>query len=221
MSFYQIKVYSDKWRGAKIIMARKKSGPSKKDGVVRSASGRISRAIDAVKAREDLEIDRAVKNRMKLWGLNEKQARSQMAGYPIGVLCLNWSTSPNANNSNAIDVRQHDALVGLWELHARYLKAIDSPSTIASPGFEMVSRGMPIIADIDDENEITRTNKIRARYADVRRVVSDCIGLVGWSRVIEIACRQNPVIHNADVAFLRMAANEINRLWNDRNRLAA
>lgn len=219
---YRVAIHSKNKRGVVYIMAKKKTGP-KPLNLPREPNGRISRAVDVEAMREAENKRPVVEARARMHGITMKAARDQKAGYPIGLLNLAWSHMAGADNSNAIDNHQHDALVGLWMLYVRYLRAIDNPHSLGSPGFEMVSSGLRIISDIDDADEAERNAKTRSRYNDVRTEVQSCpdIGLVGWSRVIDIACKQQPVLHNRDIAFLRLAANIINRLWSGKRKLAA
>ncbi len=93
-------------------MARKK-----KQGVKRTASGRISRAADAYQ--ENLD---PIQTRMRLFGLSEKDARDQKASTFVGRLQL----------TKAISQAQYDAAQEWLSVREKYQRAIKSPDALRS-----------------------------------------------------------------------------------------
>lgn len=93
------------------------AGRKRKNGVKRTASGRVSRAQDAYT--ENLD---PILTRMRLFGLTEKDARDQKASTFIGRLQL----------TKIISQAQYDAAQEYLKLYEAFQRAVKSPDALRS-----------------------------------------------------------------------------------------
>lgn len=98
-------------------MAR--AGRKRKEGAVRTTSGRISRAASAYQ--ENIE---PILTRMRQFGLSEKDARDQKASTFVGRLQL----------TRVLSQPQYDAALEFFQLHDRYKRAISAPDGLKVSG---------------------------------------------------------------------------------------
>lgn len=105
-------------------MAR--AGRKRKANVVRTASGRISRATDVQQENVD-----PILTRMRLFGLSEKDARDQKAGTFVGRLQL----------TGVISRQQYDAAIAYLEITEAYKRALGAPDGLKSSDAKSGDRG--------------------------------------------------------------------------------
>jgi hypothetical protein len=107
-----------------------KRGPKRQQGVKRTASGRISRAVDA--HYEHLE---AIHTRMRLFGLSESDARDQKAATFLGRLYLTGQLGKRPGSDNMWEAAQE--LLRMRDAYKRALKAPDALRNSTGSGGDM------------------------------------------------------------------------------------
>ena len=200
-------------------MGKAKPGPKPAPNIKRQPNGQPSRAVDARKSREDIERQTAIDARMRVRNLRESDARSQMAGYPVGRLCLaaRW----DMDGKRSLTPQQHDALVQFSRLRFRYLAAIGAAKPLATPpSADMVSSETSAwVLDVEDEDRAKANAAVRSRYADARSAIFS-LGEGALRAVVRVACDEQDAAP-ADILVLGQAANLLIGLWSAKHRRAA
>lgn len=200
-------------------MPKSKTGPKPNPNIKRTQSGQPSRAKDAIKEKEDDVRRPMVDARCRVYGVKKSDAWSQMAGYPVGRLCLaaRWDST----GRSSLTPQQHDALVQFSRLRFRYLAAIKAPRPMAAPpSAEMVSsEAFAWTLGIDDDDEIKANAAVRSRYADARSAIVS-LGDGALAVLIRVACDEQDA-RPGDIVILAQAANLLIGLWSAKRRRAA
>ena len=200
-------------------MGKAKTGPKRKD-VPRTPSGQPSRSAAAKQETAEEILATGLRARERVHGVSKGMARSQMAGYPVGRLCLagRW----DRDGRYSLSPEQHDALLAFALLRQRYLVAIGAKKGVASPALsEMVSSGsFSWTLGDDDQREIDRTAAVRSRYADARSAICN-LGEGALAVVVRVASDERDPSTAAEIVTLGQAANLLLSLWTAKHRRAA
>ena len=194
-------------------------GRKLKRGVLRTKSGRISRAKSAQDAERKASFDRAERDTMgvvleareRLYGLTGASARDQLAGSFIGRLCL------SGGKGEGISRTQYDALVRWEEIARAYVAIMQGPmgDTAADPN------RVGGISNADDERYARR---VTAQYRAACKAVQDRqneLGLaVNLFGALDACVRRGAELHYL-VGALREAANVLARHYGMEAQVAA
>lgn len=100
-----------------------KRGRPRKANVVRTSSGRASRAASAM-----VENIEPIATRMRLFGLTEMEARDQLAESIVGRLLMRWRKM--GDKAGGINNRQYDAAVEYRRQSEAYRRALSAPDSL-------------------------------------------------------------------------------------------
>lgn len=185
-------------------MGKAKPGRKKRPNVRRYPSGAIVRA-DRGESPEQI----------KAVAMNNPERRgkpspdSPFHGYALGTLLFGGMLTPEQVNAAERFIRAS----------AAYRRVMDCPNpSPKSPGFEMVSHGLPSLKDIvddSDEEEIERQAQIRRDYNNAMRLVLDLeeVHKGVWLALLRSCCDDKLPDDAHMMGNLRLALNVLARKW--------
>jgi hypothetical protein len=180
-------------------------GRPRKEGVPRTASGRIKHGHD--RETESQAMQTATEARQRVFGVSEKDARLPSIGSALGRLQM-------AGNEHGLSSEQRSVAEQWGETHIRYCRVMgfSSPNP-KSPAMIMVARGVDNAPSPDDEEVF----KIRRRWSDAYSALARHQLEYGKPSPYEIlravVIEDYMPTSGQELGNLRIALNILSHLW--------
>ena len=190
-----------------------KAGRKKREGVIRTSTGRISRSNESLGLEQRLTLEAATwKRRQGNPDLTISEARLPEYGSVIARWLEDWKRVqkryPDGNHPNTFTQLHYDTALRFHELHGRWMAMIGANGPRSSSDF--TGPGGYDGSDPFETRRAERDARIQAEFREARKAILES-GPLGMMAVEAIIIENHPV--DSLRGDLRLALNRLAVLW--------